>query len=462
MTSAEQIPRLLIAATGSGVGKTTTTIGLIAALRARGLKVAAFKCGPDYLDPTYHARVSGGVSHNLDGWMMGREAVLATFTRAARHADIAVIEGMMGLFDGASPTDDEGSSAEIAKWLATPVILVTDASGMARTVAAVGHGFAHFDPSVRLAGLICNRVGSRGHLDLLRAASQKIPVLGGLPENSAGSLPERHLGLFSADETNVPRELLDQWGRLATEWFDLDTLIATARSAPSLPLAIATRYAGSPGVTPRCRIGVALDDAFHFYYDDNLRRLESLGAEIVNFSPVRDRELPVVDGLYFGGGYPEALALELSTNHAMLAAVRSFAARGGPIYAECGGLMYLARAIRTLDGATFPMAGLIPADAVMHDRLRAIGYVEVETTTPTILGVTGLNFRGHQFRYSTLEPDPLDIARAYTVRPKWGNSFAEGYCANNILASYVHAHWASNPSIAAGLVDSCERFRTRR
>jgi cobyrinic acid a,c-diamide synthase len=462
MTGVEQIPRLLIAATGSGVGKTTTTVGLIAALRARGLKVAAFKCGPDYLDPTYHARVSGGVSHNLDGWMMGREAVLATFTRAARHADIAVIEGMMGLFDGASPTDDEGSSAEIAKWLAAPVILVTDASGMARTVAAVAHGFAHFDPGVRLAGLICNRVGSRGHLDLLHAASQEIPVLGGLPENSAGSFPERHLGLFSADETNVPRELLDQWGRLATEWFDLDAIISIARSAPSLPLETATRDAGPSAVTPRCRIGVALDDAFHFYYEDNLRRLETLGAEIVNFSPVRDRELPAVDGLYFGGGYPEALAPELSTNHSMLNAVRTFAASGGPIYAECGGLMYLARAIRTLDGASVPMAGLIPADAVMHDRLRAIGYVEVETTAPTILGTPGLNFRGHQFRYSTLEPDPLEIARAYTVRPKWGNTFEEGYCTNNLLASYVHAHWASNPSIAAALVDSCTQFRTRR
>jgi cobyrinic acid a,c-diamide synthase len=458
----QQIPRLMIAATGSGAGKTTTTIGLIAALRARGLTVAAFKCGPDYLDPTYHARVSGGVSHNLDGWMMGREAVTATFTRAARHADIAIIEGMMGLFDGASPIADEGSSAEIAKWLSAPVVLVTDASGMARTVAAIAHGFAHFDPAVRLAGLICNRVGSRGHLELLKTASREVPVLGGLPENAAAAFPERHLGLFSANEKHVPVELLDQWGRLAREWFDLDALIAIADSAPSPDPVTVDGEAESRAAVPRCRIGVALDDAFHFYYEDNLRRLETLGAEIVNFSPVRDRELPAVDGLYFGGGYPEALARELSSNQSMIASVRAFAARGGSLYAECGGLMYLTRAIRTLDGASFPMAGLIDADALMHERLQAIGYVEVETLTPSILGPSGLRFRGHQFRYSTLEPDPSGIERAYVVRPKWGSELTEGYRSGNLLASYVHAHWASNPSAAAGLVESCVRFRASR
>jgi cobyrinic acid a,c-diamide synthase len=461
MGSDRQIPRIVIAATGSGAGKTTITIGLMAALRARGLTVAAFKCGPDYLDPTYHARVTGGVSHNLDGWMMGRAAVIATFSRAARRADIAVIEGMMGLYDGASPSGDEGSSAEIAKWLGAPVMLVVDASGMARTIAAVAHGFTHFDPAVRLAGLICNRVGSRGHLDLMRMASQEVPVVGGLPEHAAASFPERHLGLYSANEKHVPGELLDQWGRLAGEWFDLDAIVAIARSAQPLEMDAEIDDQRSESARPRCRIGVALDDAFHFYYEDNLKRLEALGAEIVHFSPVRDRELPEVDGLYFGGGYPEALAHELSSNRAMIDAVRGFAARGGPVYAECGGLMYLARAIRTLDGASFPMAGTIPADAVMHDRLQALGYVEVETVGPSILGATGLRFRGHQFRYSTLEPEPREMERVYMVRPRWGSEFAEGYRTANVLATYVHAHWASNPSAAAGLVESCARFRAR-
>jgi cobyrinic acid a,c-diamide synthase len=460
MAAGTPIPRLLIAATGSGAGKTTTTIGLIAAMRARGLTVAAFKCGPDYLDPTYHERASGGVSHNLDGWIMGRDAVVATFVRAARNTDIAVIEGMMGLFDGASAIADEGSSAEIAKWLAAPVILVTDASGMARTVAAVVHGFTHFDPALQLAGLICNRVGSRGHLDLLRMASREVPLVGGLPETASAAFPERHLGLFSANEQHVPRELLEQWGRLASEWFDLDKIIAIAGAAA--PLEFPTTHLDPPSNgTPRCRIGVALDDAFHFYYEDNLRRLEALGAEIVNFSPARDSKLPAVDGLYFGGGYPEAVANELSSNQSMIAAVSEFAARGAPIYAECGGLMYLTRAIRTFDGAIFPMVGLIPADAVMHDRLQAIGYVEIETIAPSLLGPAGLRFRGHQFRYSTLEPAPEGIERAYVVRPKWGDEFTEGYRSGNLLASYVHAHWASNPSAAAGLVHSCVQFRNR-
>ena len=461
MDSKRQIPRVMIAATGSGAGKTTITIGLIAALRARRLRFAAFKCGPDYLDATYHGRVSGGVSHNLDGWMMGREAVIATFARAALDADIAVIEGMMGLFDGASPSSDEGSSAEIAKWLDAPVMLALDASGMARTVAAVAHGFAYFDPAVRLAGLICNRVGGRGHLELLRAASPAVPVLGGLPSDDAAAFPERHLGLYNANEKHVPQERLEQWGRLAGEWFDLDAIVALARSAP--PLDICAEIAEGPGetVASRCRIGVALDDAFHFYYEDNLKRLEALGAEIVNFSPVRDAELPELDGLYFGGGYPEALAGKLSDNRAMIAAVRAFAAGGGPVYAECGGLMYLTRAIRTLEGERFPMAGLIAADAVMHDRLQALGYAEVETVAPSILGAAGLRFRGHQFRYSTLAPDPAGIERVFAVRPRWGNEFAEGYCAGNLLATYVHAHWASNPSVAAGLVEACARYRVR-
>jgi cobyrinic acid a,c-diamide synthase len=461
MSIRARIPRLVIAATGSGVGKTTATIGLIAALRARGLAVAAFKCGPDYLDPTYHARVTGGASHNLDGWMMGREAVGVTFTRAARYADIAVIEGMMGLFDGASPASDEGSSAEIAKWLAAPVILVADVSGMARTIAAVAHGFAHFDPALRLAGLICNRVGSRGHLDLLRTASREVLVVGGLPENPAAAFPERHLGLFCANEKRVPSDRLEAWGRLAAEWFDLDAMIAIAQSAPSLETGAATGNVQSPGAKPRCRIAVALDDAFHFYYEDNLRRLAELGAEIVNFSPTRDKELPAVDGLYFGGGYPESAARELSSNRPMIEAVRAFAARGGPVYAECGGLMYLTRAIRTLDGESCPMFGLIPADAVMQNRLQALGYAEVQTLAPSLLGPSGLRFRGHQFRYSTLEPALEDVEHVYSVHPRWGSEFAEGYQTANVLASYVHAHWASNPSAAAGFVESCARFHTR-
>jgi cobyrinic acid a,c-diamide synthase len=457
MASAVQIPRIVIAATGSGAGKTTATVALIAALRARGLKVAPFKCGPDYLDPSYHARAAGRTSHNLDGWMMGRGAAVATFVRTASGTDLAVVEGMMGLYDGTTPTSEEGSTAELAKWLSAPVLLVVDASGMARTVGAIATGFAHFDPAVRLAGLICNRVGSRGHLDLLRAASPEIPVIGGLPHNPANAFPERHLGLFAADQATVSDDHLRAWGEIAAEWFDLDAIVAIARSASALVPDV-TPNLGLPrrGAT-RCRIGVAFDEAFHFYYEDNLARLEALGAEIVRLSPVHDHALPEVDGLYFGGGYPEVAARELSSNHSMIAAVCDFAARRHPIYAECGGLMYLARAIRTLDGCSYPMAALIPGEAVMHDRLQALGYVEIETRNASILGPAGTRWRGHQFRYSTLEPPPPEsVERLYTVTPRWGGApFTEGYRDGNIVASYVHAHWASNPAVAEAFVSAC-------
>ncbi len=455
------IPRLLIAGVASGVGKTTVVVALARALRAKGLQVAPFKCGPDYLDPTYHARAAGAPSHNLDGWMMGREAVLSTFARASQGADIALIEGVMGLYDGAAPDVEDGSAAQIAKWLAAPTIAVVDASGMARTIAALGLGLARFDPELRLAGLFANRVGSRGHLDLLRTACvRSVPVLGGLPEEPALSFPERHLGLVAADEAAAPEERLDRWGALFAEWCSPEALLTIARTAPPLEV--------PPAVAPssrerRCRIALARDAAFHFYYEDNLRRLESLGAELVPFSPIADAELPPdVGGVYLGGGYPELHAEALSANGSLRLSLRAFAGRGGPIYAECGGLMYLARAIRTLDGRAHEMVGLVPGVAAMERKLQALGYVEVETTARTPLGEQGLRFRGHQFRYSTLEGAQVD-GLAYRVRRRRGGSTApEGYGQGNVLASYVHAHWASNPMAAEGFVSACATFaRTR-
>ncbi len=460
MASRWTIPRVVIGATGSGVGKTTVTVALMGALRARGLRVAAFKGGPDYLDPTYHARAIGGPSHNLDGWMMGREGVVATFERAASNADIAVVEGMMGLFDGTTPTEDEGSTAEIAKWLDTPVLVVCDASGFARTVSAIAAGFARFDPATRVAGLICNRVGSRGHLDLLRAAKPEVPVLGGFPRSEELGFPERHLGLLSADRASIPDEKFEGWARAGEEWLDLDEIVSLAASAPPLE----RRGDHETRAPLKCRIGMAYDDAFHFYYEDNLRRLESLGAELVYFAPTRDEKLPAVHGLYFGGGYPEVMARELAGNRAMLDAVRQFARSGGPIYAECGGLMYLAEGIRTLDGETHAMVGLVPGVAAMCERMQALGYVEVETRADSILGEAGLTFRGHQFRYSTLEirSDAREIDRIYSVATRRGGApFSEGYRTGNVLASYVHAHWASNPKAAEGFVASCVRARAR-
>ncbi len=456
-----KIPRLVIAGTSSNVGKTTVMVGLIRALRARGLRVAVFKCGPDYLDPTYHVRAADAPCHNLDGWMMGRDAVLSTFTRAAQETDIALLEGVMGLFDGASPTSEEGSTAEIAKWLKAPVLLVCDAGGMARSIAALAHGFTTFDASLLISGLICNRIGSRGHLDLLRKATEGlIPVMGGLPKESSLAFADRHLGLHSADRATVPEDVFVSWGERVSEWCDVDAIIALAKSAPALPEIPATARIVGEGVS--CRIGLAFDEAFHFYYDHNLRCLENLGAELVRFSPIHDAHLPDVDGLYFGGGYPEVHADDLSRNLSMRNDVRSFAEAQGPIYGECGGLMYLSDGIRTVAGVLHPMVGLIPGEAEMKDRLQALGYVEVETKENTLLGPAGLRFRGHQFRYSDFHLSP-DVERAYSVcRRHGGEPFGEGYRRGNTLVSYVHAHWASNPLLAQGFVQACVAYAGRR
>lgn len=453
------IPRVVVGGASSNAGKTTVTVALARALRARGLRVALFKCGPDYLDPTYHARAAGAPSHNLDGWMMGRDGVLATFRRIAADADVAIVEGVMGLFDGASPSGDAGSTAEIAKWLRAPVVVVCDASGMARSIAAVAHGFATFDPDLHVAGVIGNRVGSRRHLELLRAASAAVPVLGGFVAEPSLAFPERHLGLRTADRDAVPEALLEAWAQRAEAWLDVDAILALARAAPPLPGAPERERRARAAA--RCRIGVALDEAFHFYYEDNLRRLEQLGAELVRFSPVRDVELPDVDGLYLGGGYPEAEAAALARNEPMRRQVAAFASAGGPVYAECGGLMYLCAAIRTLDGTTHPMTGVIPAEARMRASLQALGYVEVETTASTPLGAAGTRFRGHQFRYSELHLHGA-VDRAYTLhRPRGGDPAPEGYLVGRTLASYVHAHWASNPRAAESFVASCAEAAAR-
>jgi cobyrinic acid a,c-diamide synthase len=448
------IPRIVIAATGSGVGKTTLTVGLIASLRARGLRVAPFKCGPDYLDPTYHGRAAGQPSHNLDGWMMGQTGVLTTFTSAARGADIAIVEGMMGLYDGATPTGEAGSTAEIAKWLEAPVLLVVDAGGIARTIAAIGLGFTRFDPALKLAGLLGNHLGGRGHLELLRAAAPEISILGGLPRASEGGFPERHLGLFAAATAAVPDRFFRIWGDLVEAWCDLDAILRIARAAPPLESSISD---ATGAASARCRLGLADDEAFHFYYEYNLRRLEAVGAELVGFSPTYDRQLPPVDGIYLGGGYPEVVASRLSANQSMLNAIRDFARAGGPIYAECGGLMYLTECIRTLEGETHRMVGLIPGTAVMHDRLQAIGYATITTRADSFLGAAGTVWRGHQFRYSSLIPTPPPtVPRLYTVAPHWGGEpFSEGFQCGNVVGSYVHSHWASNPAVADNFVRAC-------
>lgn len=449
----ELCPRLVIGGVSSGVGKTTFTVGLCRALMRRGLRVALFKCGPDYLDPTYHRRASRGTVHNLDSWLMPQAALRETFVHNAAQADVSLIEGVMGLFDGASPTELTGSSAEIAQLTHSPIVLVCDASGMARSVAALVRGFASFEPGIAPAAVICNRVGSTGHLELLQRAQPDAPVLGGLPKHGAARFPERHLGLVAAQEL-ADDSVFEAWGDLVEAHCDVGALLALARSAPPLPAA--SRAAQTAASS--CRIGVAKDDAFHFYYDANLRLLEAAGATLVEFSPLSAQAPPEVDGLYFGGGYPELHAARLSANASMLAAIRNLAHAGKPIYAECGGLMYLCSAIEDRSGARHPLVDLIPGVAVMRDKLQALGYVEVETRAPTLLGAAGTRYRGHQFRYSVFETDtPPELLKL--ARPGSGDMQHEGYGNGSVLGTYVHGHWASNPSIARAFVHACVAAR---
>ncbi|MGQ2801492.1 cobyrinate a,c-diamide synthase [Leptospira santarosai] len=450
-----KIPRIVIAGTGSGVGKTTIVLALTRAFQKRGLKVSTFKCGPDYLDPTYHSRTTGKTCHNLDGWLMGKQAVLNVFHKACHNADIAIIEGVMGLFDGHSPNSEAGSTAEIAKWIASPVLVVVDASGMARTVAAILKGLKTFDPDLDLAGAFTNFIGSKSHTQLLRETSPEIPILGGFSKHPQQAFPERHLGLYSASKENVSEEKLIFWGEQGGDQLEIDSVLKIAGSAPKIQAPISK----IKSVSNRCRIGIAMDAAFHFYYEDNLTRLREAGAELVPFSPISDSRLPRVDGLYIGGGYPELFSPALSKNESLLNDILEFSYNKKPIYAECGGLIYLSKKIRLVSGESYPMAGLIPGTAVMSEKLKALGYVEVVTKQKTILGEAGLRFRGHQFRYSDFELDePHPIELVYGLRKRKGNEVSEeGYFHDCVLASYVHAHWASNPNLPEGFIRSCLR-----
>ncbi|EKO04397.1 cobyrinate a,c-diamide synthase [Leptospira interrogans] len=450
-----KIPRIVIGGTGSGVGKTTIALALTQILRKKGLKVATFKCGPDYLDPTYHSRASQKICHNLDGWLMGKESVLNTFYQACHNVDIAIIEGMMGLFDGHSPNSEIGSTAEIAKWLASPVLVVLDTRGMARTVSAILKGLKIFDPDLNLAGAFANFTGSPSHIQLLKDASTEVPILGGLCKHSEQTFPERHLGLYSASEENVSEEKFNFWGEEGEKSLEVNSILEIANSAPEISIPVSNINT----TLKRCKIGIAMDSAFHFYYEENLMRLRQAGAELVFFSPLSDSKLTDVDGLYFGGGYPEVFAPTLSKNKSLLNYIRDLSYKNIPIYAECGGLMYLSKGIKLVEGEFFPMLGLISATSIMEKKLKALGYVEVTTKKETIFGEVGLRFRGHQFRYSDLELDESNpIELVYNLRKRKSDQVSEeGYSKNSILASYIHAHWASNPNLAEGFVQSCLR-----
>jgi cobyrinic acid a,c-diamide synthase len=459
-------PRVLIAGTGSGVGKTTVTIGIMSALKRRGCTVQGFKCGPDYIDPTYHTAVTGRVSRNLDTWLAGEDGMREAFVRGSEGADISVIEGVMGMYDGKDPTSDQGSSSDISDLLEAPVLLVVDVSGMARSAAAIVLGYQRLSSRSRIAGVIANRCGSQGHYELVKAAVEAecgVPVVGWLSEDETLSTPERHLGLVPA----VERGELAPWFERAADrieaGIDMEALLRVARSVSSigaLPRNGDGLYAATGG-KERPVVAIARDAAFHFYYPENLELLESLGARLVPFRPLRGEGLPPeVDGLYLGGGFPEEFAGQLAGNALLREQLQTRVPQGLPVVAECGGYMYLCRSITDRSGIMHPMAGIIPADVRMQTRLAAIGYREVTALRDNLLLAPGETIRGHEFHYSTVTAEE-GFPHLYTVTGSRGTG-TDGYAAHRVSAGYTHLYFPSQPAAAMRWVEACRAYREER
>ena len=473
------IPRLVLAAPMSGSGKTTLTTGLIAALVARGLCVAPFKVGPDYIDPGYLALAARRACHNLDAWMLEPDRLRATFAHHIQGASLALVEGVMGLYDGYSGKDDTGSSAHVARVLEAPVLLVLDASAMARSAAAIVWGMRDFDPRVHLAGVLLNRVGSEGHARMVREAIEAevgVPVLGYLKREDALNLPERHLGLIPTMEPGCWRAWLSAVREGVTATVDLEQVLALARSAPPLhmePLQSAPRPEdGGDPATPLNReqagrhpkaptIAVARDEAFNFVYEENLELLREAGAEIAFFSPLHDPALPCgAQALYLSGGFPEVYAASLAANENMRAAVRVAFQAGMPIYAECGGLMYLTEEIVSTQADRYPMVGVLPGRSVMTERL-TLGYRVARAPAGNWMWCAGETVRGHEFHYSVWEGRPTDMTPAYELLSSefQPQTRTEGAAVGNLLASYVHVHFQARPEVARRFVRAAAGFK---
>ncbi len=454
-------PRIVVAGTNSGVGKTSVTLALVSALRRRGLTVQTFKVGPDYLDPTYLSLASGRPCYNLDGWMTGESHVRNLFLDKASNADVAVIEGVMGLFDGSDPVDSTGSTAEIATWLDAPVLLVVNAHGVARSLAALVKGYTEFDPGLRIAGIVVNHCGSERHGEWLAKSLNAFGLpqaVASIPRGAFPDLSSRHLGLVTANSRNLSEEVTEALGKALERHGRVDEILRIARSASAIPETSTPRK--EPETRKRLRLGLAYDAAFHFYYQDNLEALEENGFKLVRFSPLRDYILPEeLDGLYIGGGYPEEHAEALAGNTHMLESVRQFAQTGRPVYAECGGLMYLAQGIECNGGRRHRLVGMLPQWTRMSARLKALSYVEVTLTQDSLFGKEGDRLRGHEFHYSELIDDTAvqePWSRPYLVmRRRSGPAVPEGFQNGGTVASYVHVHFASQPKALEHFVSVC-------
>lgn len=456
-----RLPRVVIAAPGSGHGKTSIATGLLAALRARGMTVSPHKVGPDYIDPSYHAMASGRPGRNLDPWQVGEEMIAPLFVHGATTptvADIAVIEGVMGLFDGAHKLGGFASTAHVATLLQAPVVLVVDCSGVGRSVAALVHGFLTYDPAVRIGGVILNRVGTDRHREILVEALDGVgvPVLGCVGRQAALGVPSRHLGLVPAAEreaeaTNTVAAL----GDAVTAGVDLEEVVRVARSAPELATSPAIGSSGDMTGGEPVRIAVAGGAAFTFGYAEQAELLATAGAEVVPFDPLHDEELPeATSGIVIGGGFPEVHAAELSDNVRLRDAVGAAARSGIPITAECAGLLYLARSV---DG--HPMCGVLDTDAVMTPRLR-LGYREAVTAQDSVVVGAGTRVRGHEFHRTECTP-----AAGHNPAWRWrgpDGPVEDGFVTRNVHASYLHLHWSGVPGAAERFVAACRSHAGER
>ncbi|MET9868250.1 cobyrinate a,c-diamide synthase [Streptomyces sp. NPDC006386] len=451
------VPRLVIAAPSSGSGKTTVATGLMAAFAARGLAVSPHKVGPDYIDPGYHALATGRVGRNLDAYLCGPDLIGPLFLHGARGCDIAVVEGVMGLYDGAAGEGELASTAQVAKLLRAPVVLVVDASSQSRSVAALVHGFASWDPEVRVGGVILNKVGSDRHEELLREAldSAGVPVLGVLRRAEQVETPSRHLGLVPVAERRAAAvEAVAAMGAQVLDGCDLGALEALARAAGAVSGGSVPWTPASPTHRPTRSdeqqapvVAVAGGPAFTFSYAEHTELLTAAGAEVVTFDPLRDEELPEgTAGLVIGGGFPEVYAAELSANEPLRKAVAELANSGAPVAAECAGLLYLCR---ELDG--LPMCGVLDAGARMSERL-TLGYRDAVAVGDSVLAAAGTRMRGHEFHRTVVEPGA-------GAEPAWGvrtpRPRVEGFVQRGVHASYLHTHWASEPGVARRFVERC-------
>ncbi len=447
--------RLLISAAHKSSGKTTLTIGLCAALRARGLSVQPFKKGPDFIDPMWLSAAAGRDCHNLDFYLMGRDEIQDTFVARAQGADIALIEGNKGLYDGLS-LDGSNSNAALANLLQTPVVLVIDARGMTRGIAPLILGYQSFDPDIHIAGVILNQLGGSRHEAKLRAVIEHytdVQVLGAVHHHDQLTIVERHLGLMPSNEATGAKAMIDSIAAMISMHVDLDRLLAVAAQAPRLPTTGADIRPAPSFPKPDIRIGIARDAAFAFYYPGDLEALHAAGAELVPFDTLRDSTLPAVDALFIGGGFPEVHMAQLEANASLRNNIRQSVEAGLPVYAECGGLMYLSRSLSWKD-KRHEMVGVIPGNTVMHDRPKGRGYVLLRETGkglwPLASGKTPVEVRAHEFHYSSLENMPPDIQYAYDVLRGTGvDGSHDGIVYKNMLASYAHMrdlegnHWAA-------------------